>query len=206
MDLMPDIRAVIFDYGRVICDFDIRIFLRGIAQYSSRSPEQLIAGLDASGPIERRYETGLLTSHQFYEEISRLADLHMPENEFIRAYTEIFSPIPETFELIHKLKGTYKLGLLSNTSEWHFQYGIRTVEVFPLFDAVTLSFQVGAMKPDPRIYRDMVSKLAIPPEACIYIDDVTENVEGGRAFGFSAIHYTNHDALSGALRSLGVGI
>jgi putative hydrolase of the HAD superfamily len=203
---MAEIRGVIFDFGRVICNFDIRRFVSRMAPYSTQTLGQLLAGISASGPIERRYETGIITSGQFYDEISRLANLHMPEDEFIHAYTEIFSPIPETFALIRRLKGKYKLGLLSNTSEWHYLHGIRTVEVFPLFDAVTLSFEVGAMKPDRKIYEDMASKLHLAPNACIYIDDVKENVDGGSAFGFSSIHYTGHAELLAALAELGVVI
>ena len=203
---MSEIRGVIFDFGRVICNFDIRRFVRRMAPFSSQTLEQLLTIISASGPIERRYETGIISSSQFFDEISRLADLQMPEDEFIHAYTEIFSPIPETFALIRRLKGKYRLGLLSNTSEWHYMYGIRTVEIFPLFDAVTLSFEVGAMKPDRKIYEDMASKLHLAPNACIYIDDVKENVEGGKAFGFSSIHYSGHAELLADLAGLGVVI
>ncbi|MEW6510797.1 MAG: HAD family phosphatase [Bacteroidota bacterium] len=198
------IRAVIFDFGKVVCDFDIGRFLSRAALYSTKSPAELRAVMTSATPIATHYETGEMTSDEFYQAICNLASLDMPKAKFIDAYTDIFTPIPRTFELIKRLKGSYRLALLSNTSEWHFKEGIRPVAVFPLFDTVTLSFQVKAMKPDPRIYQDAIQKLDLPADACIYIDDIAEFVEAGRVLGLHGIHYTSHEQLVTDLRLLGV--
>ena len=92
------------------------------------------------------------------------------------AFNGMFSPIEPTLALIRRLKGRYRLGLLSNTNEWHFRGHIATVPVFPLFDTVTLSYEVREMKPGERIYRDALGKLGLPPESCVFIDDIEENV------------------------------
>jgi putative hydrolase of the HAD superfamily len=130
----------------------------------------------------------------------------MPEEEFVRAYTDIFTPIDTTFALVRRLKPRYRLGLLSNTSELHFEKGIRPVAVFPLFDAVTLSYEVRSMKPDRRIYDDAIRKMGLPPWACVYIDDLPANVAAGAALGLRALHYTTYDALETDLRRLGVAV
>jgi FMN phosphatase YigB (HAD superfamily) len=49
-----------------------------------------------------------------------------------------------------------------------------------------------------------VAKLALPPAACAFIDDLPENVEGARAAGMHGIRYTGPEALEMELRSLGV--
>ena len=92
--------------------------------------------------------------------------------------------------------GRYRLGLLSNTNEWHFDHSIRTVDVFPLFDAVTLSYEVGAMKPAPVIYEDMLKKLGVPAGDCVYFDDIQENVDAGIRAGMhgTAVHHRGSDA------------
>ena len=200
------IRAVIFDFGRVIADFDIGRFLTRAARFSTLSPSVLAGTMAEVMPVASRYETGLLTSLQFYTAVCGIASLSMSEEEFRSAYTEIFTPRPATLALVRHLKGRYRLGLLSNTNEWHFEYGIKPVEVFPLFDAVTLSYKVNAMKPDPRIYADMLAKLALPAEACVYIDDIAEYAEAGRSLGLRAIHYTTHEQLIRDLTATGVEI
>jgi putative hydrolase of the HAD superfamily len=198
------LRAVIFDFGKVVCHFDIRIFLRAVAPCSELSQDALGSVLISSTDLAHQYESGRVTSDAFYQEVCRRAALRISREAFIAAYANIFTPIPSTFDLIRRLTPQYRLALLSNTNEWHFIHGIRPVEVFPLFDTVTLSYEVGAMKPDPRIYRDALEKLALPPSACVYIDDLPENVEAGRALGLHALHYTTHDVLLKDLRDLGI--
>lgn len=201
-----NIWAVIFDFGRVISDFDIEKFITRAAHSSTLSAAELKATMAHSMQVAKRYETGLMTSREFYMSVCRAASLTMSEQEFVRAYTDIFTPKPATLELVRQLKGRYKLGLLSNTSEWHFEFGIRPVGIFPLFDAVTLSFEVHAMKPDRRIYDDMLAKLSLPAEACVYIDDIAEYVTAGRALGLHAVHYTTHERLVEDLMKTGVEV
>ena len=200
------IRGVIFDFGRVICDFDLGKFVARAAAHSSLSPQALKETMAESEAVAVRYETGLISSQEFYRSVCAIASLTMTEQEFISAYTEIFTPKPATIGLVKRLKGHYKLGLLSNTNEWHYEFGIKPVGLLPYFDAVTLSYEVRAMKPDPRIYDDMLGKLSLPAEACVYIDDIQEYVDGGRRAGLTAIHYTTHERLLEDLNKAGVQI
>lgn len=204
---MPDaaIQAIVFDFGGVICTFDIDIFLRRIEPFSAyRFAELRTAPLAAAAEQARLYETGLIGSAEFYRRVTQIARVDMPQEAFARAYCEIFAPIPSTSDLIRRLKPRYRLALLSNTSEWHFEYGIRTVDVFPLFDTLTLSYEVGAMKPDRAIYDDALQKLSLQPSACAYIDDLPANVAAAAELGMHAIQYTTHEKVVGALQQLGV--
>lgn len=203
---MAEIQGIIFDFGKVICDFDLQIFLREAARYSTKTRTELNAIVPSTMEFATRYETGLITSDEFFEHITVTASLRMPKETFLRAYTEIFTPIESTFALVRHLKPSYRLGLLSNTSELHYERGIRPVSIFPLFDAVTLSYEVRAMKPDRRIYDDAIRKMGLPPGACVYIDDIPANVAAGAALGLRAVRYTTHDALVADLRRLGVTV
>jgi putative hydrolase of the HAD superfamily len=201
-----NIQAVIFDFGRVICDFDLGKFVARAARASTLSADGVKGTMPESMRMADRYETGLMTSREFYLNVCRIASLTMPEQEFVSAWTDIFTPKQATFELVKRLKGRYRLGLLSNTNEWHFEFGIKPVGIFPLFDAVTLSFEVHAMKPDRKMYDDMLAKLALPAGACVYIDDIAEYVAAGRAIGLHGIHYTTHERLLEDLAKAGVEV
>lgn len=200
----PDIQAIVFDFGKVICTFDLQHLVRNLARASGVAPATIQTHLSAVGRLAVRYESGRLTSDAFFSEVRVLTGIQISRDDFREAYCDIFSPISTTFELIRSLKPRYKLGLVSNTSEWHFEYGIKPVEIFPLFDTVTLSFQVGAMKPAAAVYEDALRKLGLPASMCIYIDDILDNVDAARGMGFYAIHYTTHDALVASLRAYGV--
>lgn len=198
------IAAFLFDFGNVICSFDPRLFLLQARSYSSLSLEDLFSALKGSVGTMRDYETGLITSENFYARICSTCRLSASRDDFIEAYTRIFTPIPSTFRLIRELRPHYKLGLLSNTNEWHFEYGIKPVEVFPLFDTVTLSYEVKAMKPAPEIYIDALGKLGVPAEQCVYIDDLEENVIAARELGMHAVHFQSGDQLREELMRMGV--
>ncbi len=198
------IRAIIFDFGNVICSFDLHLFLQRVAPFSARSFADLQNHLGSFTDLGRDYETGLISSDRFFDEVRARARLTIDKADFVKAYVDIFTPIPETMDVIRKLKPTYKLGLVSNTNEWHYQHGIRSAEVFPLFDAVTLSFEVKAMKPARAVYDDILRKLLVTPPECIYIDDIPENVSAAIEIGMQGIHFTGGNALERSLRSLGV--
>ena len=201
-----NIQAVIFDFGRVISDFDIGRFVAHAAHFSTLTAAALKETEPHMMQVAGRYETGLITSREFYLEVCRIASLSVPEEEFVRGWTDIFTPKPATLELVKRLKGRYRLGLLSNTNEWHFEFGIKPVGIFHLFDAVTLSFEVHAMKPDRKMYDDMLAKLALPAAACVYIDDIAEYVAAGRAIGLHGIRYTTHEKLLEDLAKAGVEV
>ena len=198
------IRAVVFDFGNVICRFDNKIILRRIADNTGRSIEELEEVVYQASELIESYERGIVSSEEFFARIASMCGLRMPEAEFIRAYTDKFTPIPETYQLIRRLKGKYKLGLLSNTSAWDFEYGIRTTEVFPLLDAVTVSFQVHALKPEKEIYVDVLAKLEVQPRECVYIDDIEQNVGAARELGMNAVLYRSPVELVESLKELNV--
>jgi len=199
------IGAIVFDFGGVISTVDVEGFVRRIAARSEKSALEIGALLYGSR-LPVLYESGRISSADFFARVVALCGLRMPQDEFVRAFTGMFTPIEPTLALIRRLKGRYRLGLLSNTNEWHFRGHIETVPVFPLFDAVTLSYEVREMKPGERIYRDALGKLGLPPEACVFIDDIEENVAAARKLSMRAIRYEGHDRLVAALAELSVTV
>lgn len=201
----PPIRGVIFDFGNVIYRFDNGRILAGLAGLCGRSVGELAARVGNS-TLSEDYESGRLDSSAFLEGVSTLCGFPFERKAFIKAFTEIFTPIDSTLELIRRLAPHYRLGLISNTNPWHFEHAIRTCEVFPLFSAVTLSHELKAMKPDRRLYEDALTKLALPAEACVFIDDRPEFAEAATRLGLRGITYTDGETLNRELEALGVRV
>ncbi len=196
------IKAIIFDFGNVIYNFDNNIFLERISRYTDKTAYELDDLIYNSTDLSEQYETGLISSDRFFNEITSRCGLSMSKTEFIKAYTDIFTPIRTTINLIRRLKSIYKIALLSNTNKWDFEYIIKTCEVYNLFDAVSLSFKVKAMKPDNKIYLDSISKLRLKPEECVYIDDIERNAEAAIQIEINGIHYVFYDGLISSLKEL----
>jgi len=200
------IKAIIFDYGNVISALDNNLFLKEISGHSEKTLSELRELIYVKSEHPRQYETGLISSDEFFIQIKQLCGLSISKTDFIKAFTGIFTPIQSTLELIERLKPDYRLGLLSNTNEWDFKYEIEEIKVFDLFDTVTVSYKVKAMKPDNKIYLDALNKLRLQPEECIYIDDIKEYSDAASAIGIRGVHYTDHESLINSLTGLGCNI
>ncbi len=200
------IKGIIFDFGNVICNFDNNIFIEKISKHTKKTKEEIHDIIFNSSDLMKKYETGVISSDEFFNETVKRCSLSISKQEFIKAFTDIFTPIPTTFDLIKKLKPSYKLGLLSNTNEWDYEHAIKKTEVFNLFDAVTLSFEVKSKKPEEKIYRNILNKLKLKPEECTFIDDIAEYVESANNLGIKGIHYTSHESLIESLKNLNIQI
>lgn len=198
------IKAIIFDFGNVIYKFDNNIFLHKISKYTNKSFSELNKVIYQKSNLCKRYETGLITSDQFFRKIIKCSNLKISRSEFIKTYTNIFTPIPTTIKLIKKLKNNYKISLLSDTSYWDYYYGIKSTNIFKFFDTVSLSFRIKKMKPSKKIFLDVLKKLKLRPKECVYIDDIKKYTLAAQIIGFNTIHYTSHYKLINSLKKLNI--
>lgn len=88
------------------------------------------------------------------------------------ALGDTFADIPEeSLWLLQALKDKgIKIGLITNTFSDERDM-IRECKLFPFFDAAMISYEQGISKPDPEIYRRMITALNVKPEECLYVGD-----------------------------------
>ena len=115
-----------------------------------------------------------------------------------------FTPILGMNELIESLKHNYKIGLLSNTGPWDYDYLQTVAPIINTFDSITTSFEVGVMKPDKKIFEDALSKSPLKPEECLYIDDIIEYVNAAKKIGMKAIQFMTLEKFKIDLKSFGI--
>ncbi|WP_187352193.1 HAD-IA family hydrolase [Allosaccharopolyspora coralli] len=77
-----------------------------------------------------------------------------------------------------------RTALLSNADG-----GFDQPEWAELFDAVVVSGTVGVAKPDPEAYALTARRLEVPPEQCVFVDDLRRNVDGAVAVGMVGVHH-----------------
>ena len=199
------IRLIISDFGGVICTFDYRIFCARLARRIGRSAEAIYAAVYGS-ELQAAFERGRLTGPAYHSRVMRLVGADVPYAEFCPMYGDIFTEIPATGALLRRLRARYPLYLLSDTNEIHFGYVTQTVEVLRVFAECIVSYEVGALKPDPAMYREALRRAALPAAACVFIDDRPGNVEGARRVGMHALHFTSAAQCAADLSRLGVVI
>lgn len=71
-----------------------------------------------------------------------------------------------------------------------------------LFDAVVISGEVGLAKPDRRIYLLAAAELDLPPEECVFVDDLAVNVRGAAAVGMVGVHHRSVGSTLAELETL----
>lgn len=110
---------------------------------------------------------------------------------------------PRVVAALEACKARFKVGCITNNmATMHSpapgaDAGIvgAMARIFPLFDAVIESSRAGVRKPDPRIYLMMCERLGVPPQACVYLDDLGINCKPAAQLGMRAIKVVGEDQL-----------
>ncbi len=199
---MALIKAVIFDFGRVI---------------SAQKPATLFSSYEndlgiPTGTINKlmfdcqAWKDALLgrkTLDTYWESIG--PDLGLKTKREIDSFRSRYysdEAINQgVLELIQRLQVRFKLGVLSNfppgLTEWLSEW-----EILDFFDVVCCSGDEHVVKPDPAAFELILSKLAVEPEEAIFIDDDHENVKAATEMGLSGIHFTTAAVLYKELSEL----
>ncbi len=203
---MDNIRAVIFDLGNVLIDFDYRIGVKRIAPVSQKNPQEII-DLFFNSTLTNDFEEGKLSLDDFFKEVKAALGLKIGFSEFLPIWNEIFYMTEENkkiFQLAGNLKNNYKLALLSNVNILHLDYIKKEFPVFDIFDHVFASCELGLIKPDPRIYQKVISILQCQPAEIFYTDDREELIEASKKLGLRAFIYKGFEQLKRDLADCGV--
>lgn len=109
----------------------------------------------------------------------------------------------EMLAYVDRLRERFRVGLLSNgTTQLEEHVMLHDLEGH--FDVIVNTARIGVAKPAPESYRIATERLGVAPHACIFVDDVQANIDGARAAGLTAVHFTNVAELEVTLRCLGV--
>ena len=194
-------KFIYFDLGRVLVDFDLDRMVVQMAEVADVEPQTMYSALFESG-LELDYELGRVSTDDFFAKISETVGRPLDRERLELACNDMFTVMPQTQKTVAWLRESgYRLGILSNTCDCHWEFCRRKFSwIDQHFEVHITSHQVGAMKPDHAIYRAAADKVECPPEQIVFIDDMLENVEGARSFGFDAIQYTTGDEVDAALR------
>lgn len=87
---------------------------------------------------------------------------------------------------LSRWKGRYRLGMLSDAMPSILNF-LKQFGIADCFDAAVISTQVGATKPDPRMYAAILEALGADPGDCLFVDDRADNLEGAVSAGMKAV-------------------
>ncbi len=202
------IKAIILDLGNVLINFDHRIAAERISCFTTKSPEEVYR-LFFDSEITCLFEEGKISPFEFFFRARKLLSSEIAYDTFLPIWNEIFFLTPENEELYAIAKGLkkhYRLAMLSNVNLLHWEYLKKQFSFFDAFHHIFTSFEIGARKPCPIIYKKALEILNVSPEEAFYVDDREELVEEARKLGIRAFVYKGTRQLKEDLLKIGVNL
>lgn len=201
------LRFFYFDLGKVLLDFDVAVMCRQMADVAGISPQR-VQQVVFDEHLQRQYELGQISDQQFYEAFCRQTGARPAYEALSLAASDIFQLKPDVAPVVRQLRAAgHRLGILSNTCASHWEL---CRQRFPIlteaFDVFALSYQVGAMKPDPAFFLAAAQRAGMAPQEIFFTDDIAVHVAGARAVGFDAVQFSCAEQLAAELRARGIAI
>lgn len=201
---MPVPQAVIFDLGKVLLDFDYTKTVRRIAEHCTTGPEAINQLINQS-PLLHDYESGRLTTPEFFAVVQRELGYTQSIENFRASFADIFTEIDPMIDLHTQLRQagvpTY---IFSNTNEIAVDYIGKTFDFFGNFDGYVYSYVEKAMKPETSIYEAVEALTGLTGDQLIYIDDRGENIAAGAARDWQTVHHLSPEESIPAFKAAGL--
>lgn len=185
------IKNIIFDFGKVLVDFDFPQFMRRIfddpvdmAEFST-----LILSKEWNAILDKE-------DKPFGEYMQDLKNMYPQYEKYIEAfdsrYQEIMTgEIAGMYEVLNELKWRgFKLYGLTNWCSKVYDT-INSYEIFKLLDGRVISSEEHLLKPYPEIYQCLLERFQLKAEECVFTDDKEENILGAKSVGIDGIVFQN---------------
>lgn len=198
------IKAIIFDFGRVISAWKPQSLFRGYEQALGLAPDTLNPIMFDS-PHWQQALVGEIDMDTFWLRIGPELGLTDPRDitAFQTRYYQDEALDPDVHALIQALAGRTRMAILSNHPPGLMDW-LRDWALDGFFEVVVCSGDVGVAKPDSGAFTLTLERLGVAPHEAIFIDDTQGHVEAARALGIRACLFTGIDELRADLARLGV--
>ena len=179
---------IILDMGNVLLEWNKDKILRGVVK-TEKDYMILDKAIFQSGLWER-LDLGTLTREELVlKVISMIGSIYQEKVQEVvwnwPSYIEIYT---EVFPLLARLKEKgHRIFVLSNTSPVFYE--LLEEQLSPLneiLDGFVLSCDIKAIKPDPKMFEEILRKYQLDPANCIFLDDVKENTKMAESLGIKA--------------------
>ena len=197
---MP-LRAVVFDYGKVLCQPQPPAVREALATRLGAPREAFEA---AYGRFRLEYDRGTLDDVAYWQSVAQACGRALDaETALWLADVDARGWSHPNLSLVdwagQVRQAGFQTAILSNMQRSLRQRLAELCPWLPEVDAAVFSSDIGFVKPEPEIYHRVMELLAIESGDVLFIDDVEANVTAARKLGMSALCFTDVPALRRAL-------
>lgn len=197
---MKTFRNIFFDLGGVLFNIDLKAALTALAALGMKVPlsekqEGPLRGLPVGDhpmfQLIHEVDLGHVRKEQFLQIMHTQCRPDVTDQQIIDAYCTMIHVPTSRLALLKRLREKYKVYLLSNIGDVHWEYAQRVAREagYPMedcFDHCYCSFELGVSKPDPAIFQRVIEHSGVRAEESLYIDDFDDNIAAGLAAGLLA--------------------
>ena len=200
---MP-VKAVVFDLGGVLIDWDPRYLYRKLLDDEAAVEEFLATVCTPEWNAEQD------RGRPFAEGVAELVVRHPAHAAAITAFHErwpemLGGAVGSSVEVLAELRAAgVPVYALTNWSAETFGIARERFEFLEWFDGVLVSGEERMIKPDPAIFRLLLDRFGLDPGATFYIDDSPANVAAADRLGFDALRFTSPAQLRRDLEARGL--
>ena len=196
--------VIVSDLGNVLNPFDYNISYNKLEKIEPGLGQRFLDQYKENYDFHRRFEKGEVSEGKFLTRLSGFINNKVDKETLINIYSKIFTVNEDLVSLLPELKKRYKLVLLSNTNIIHQMYGWNEYGFLKNFEKLILSHEIGAVKPEEKIYRAVEKYTKLPSGEHIFIDDIFEYVEAVKNLGWDAIQFKSYNQLINELKIRGI--
>ena len=198
----PLVRNVVFDMGGVVLEWN---------------PEKILADFYTKAPLRstlrhalflhpdwRAFNRGEMEETDLLQRVALRSERPLAElTGLLDSMRESLATKPATLELLRSLQRRgIPLYCLSDMPAGVYLYLRQRHDFWDAFSGIVISAQVRLLKPEPAIYRHLLTHHGLEAARTVFIDDLPGNVEGARACGMRAIQFRDIDQVRAELMPL----
>ena len=196
--------VIVFDLGNVLLPFNYDLVTKKFNRKRPGLGDKFKKLYADNYDVHRKFERGEIFVEDFLTTMMDWLEGQVYGKEFCKIFSDVFSVNQRLVDLLPELKKNYKLVLLSNTNYIHRKYGYGHQEFLKQFDKLFLSYEIGTLKPEKKIYKTVEEFTGKPSGEHIFIDDIKEYVDGAKKCGWDAVQFIDNDQLIKALTKKGI--
>lgn len=185
------VKNIMFDLGGVIMTIDQPSAVGRFKEIGLADAAERLDPYTQSG-IFGDLEEGKISDREFIDELSKIVGRELTYDECKYAWRGYTKEVPmRNIGILDKLKSLgYRLILISNTNPFMMDWALsddfsgdgRPLSAF--FDSMYMSYKMKVMKPNEKMFRQIIEKEKINPEETLFVDDGPKNISMGKALGF----------------------
>jgi len=198
------IRNIIFDFGGVICNIDVRLSEQKFRELGFKGFNPSYS-TEEGEDVFRRLEGGKISIPDFISTLKKHLKPDVTDQEILDAWNAMILDIPPArIKLLEEVRKSYRIFILSNSNEIHYNkylgdfsrnsgYGSFT----DLFEKTWFSFRIHLQKPNREIFEYVIRDGRLNPSETLFIDDSVQHIEAAGNVGLKTYHLRAPEEITG---------